>query len=684
MSKHANKLGMIACLAAALAPVGVLAEAKAPAPKDGDIARIVCSLMEKGHVSQRKLDVTISRRLHKSFLRLFDPLKLYFLESDANEFANSENLHQEETLKGDLHFAFQVYQRFLQRLDERVKWTNELLEKEKFDFDKEESFVVDPETAVYCKTEDEAKQRWKTRIKYELVTFIVDGKTEAEARERIKKRYRNISKSWKQMDGDELLELFLTSVTNSFDPHSTYMSARTLDDFNISIQLSLEGIGALLQSEDGITTVKEIVPGGAADKDGRLKPGDKIVGVGEGPDGEILDIVDMKLRDVVKHIRGKAGTIVRLEITPATADKRVVYSLTRQKIELKDGEAKGDVIEIPNPTGVGAPLKVGVIRLPSFYADSEAMRAGDAEAKTATNDVRRILEKFNQEGVAGVVMDLRSNGGGLLNEAIDLTGLFIDDGPIVQVRDYSGRVSRYMDELPGAVYRGPLIVLVNKFSASASEIFAGAIQDYGRGVIVGDSSTHGKGSVQKVYDLRRAAGDRMPADVKPGAVKLTTQKFYRVNGQSTQNRGVVSDVVIPSRSDHEDFGEAKLDYALDFDQIVEAAHLPMELVDANLIGRLKQAALDRQKTDPELQKLAQQKAKIHERRGRKVLTFTQLSLKKEREDLGKEDEEGEDDDIPSSKTKKKDKKFGTDPYTAEVLRIMGDYLKLKPGALTQR
>lgn len=657
----------------------VLGDVTAPTDTDKRKALMVSGIMEQAHLNRRPIDDTISERLHDQYLKVFDPMKLYFLESDAKEFATRKNLHADKRTAYDLDFAFQVYNRFLKRLDERSEWVAKEFADKAYDFNEESEIMVDPKRSTYAKDENESKQRWDDRIKYELLSLMVNGEKEPEARDRIKRRYRNLSRRWHEIDADEVVELYLTSLTNSFDPHSSYMAPRTVEDFNIAIQLSLEGIGALLSSEDGLTIVKEVVPGGAADKDGRLKPGDKIVGVGEGDNGEIQDLLDMKLKNVVKLIRGKAGTRVRLEVIPANTEKKEYYTLARQRIELQEGGAKGDIIEVPGKDGQ-PPYKVGVIKLPSFYADNQALQAGDENAKSASHDVRRILEEFKAKGVQGVVMDLRNNGGGLLNEAIELTGLFIDEGPVVQVRDFSGRIFPYKDDFPGVAYDGPLVVLISKFSASASEIFAGAIKDYGRGLVVGDSSTHGKGTVQKVLDLDRqiqpgAGGKAL------GAVKLTMQQFYRVNGQSTQNMGVPADIVLPSPSDHEDFGEAKLDYALDSDQIPTAMYLPMGNVNQALIAELQKLAAQRQANDPELQKLKAKKEKIHERRNRATLVFSEASLKRDREEFKDEEDEanaedGHDDGVTKDGKKKEEKKFGTDPYTNEVLRITADFIRL--------
>ena len=648
-----------------------------PSDLDSRVARKVCDIMERGHITKLHIDDEISRRIHHEYLKLFDPMKMYFLKSDIAQFEPYETVHDDRTKQGDLSFAFLVYHRFIQRLATRAEWAQQLAD-EPFDFTKEETVVVEPDAAEYAADDVEAKSRWRAWIKYEILRMIVGGETEAKARERIKKTHRNRLRQWSQFTGDEVRELYLTSLTTSCDPHSTYMLPRSLDDFFISIRLSLEGIGALLSSEDGFTVIKDIVPGGAADKDGRLKAGDKIVGVGQGNGGEIVDIVDQRLRDVVKQIRGKAGSVVRLEVVPADSEKRVIYDLTRQKIELHDREAKEQIIELP-AQGNAPGLKVGVIRLPSFYADTQKTGLGMRKLRTATSDVRRFLEDFKQKGVDGVVIDLRANGGGLLNEAIDLTGLFIDEGPVVQVREPGNRVTPYLDEDPGAVYTGPLIVLVSRFSASASEIFAGAIKDYGRGIVVGDSATHGKGTVQKIYDIRP---DPFSRDGKMGGVKLTMQMFYRVNGYSTQNHGVRSDIVLPSVTDHDDFGEAKLDYAMPFHQIAAARYRPAGVLSEELIGQLRKLSEHRCQTDPELLKLAERKRTFDRRRARTKLTFTEELLRREDKELREEDQP--DKKTEDSTNKKEEEEFGTDAYTKEVLAIMSDYIRLQGARYTAR
>ena len=676
----------------AAAPASALAK---PDSNDKQIVQGVSMLIERAHLKQHPIDADISRRMHRLFIETWDPKKLFFLELDVAEFAGSEAKHAEFLKNGDLAFPVAVYERYLQRVSERNDWAQKLAD-EQFDFTKEDTIVVDNKTAQYCKTNEEAKDRWKSWIKYELCGMVVDGIKETEARERIHKRYKNLLRFTKQIDKDELLERYLVALTMSFDPHSTYMSPRSQDEFEIAMRLKLQGIGALLSGEDGKTVIKEIIPGGAAEQDKRLKVGDKITGVAQGDDGEIVDVEEMKLGNVVKMIRGEAGTRVKLEVIPANSEQRVIYVLTRQQIQLVDRAAKGDILEVPQSAAPNAPKhRIGVIKLPSFYADAEAVRAGAPDARTATADVRRILGEFQQKGVDAVVMDLRENGGGLLSEAISITSLFVDDGPIVQVKDFNGKIRPHADDMPGVAYDGPLMVLVSKFSASASEIFAGAIQDYHRGIVIGDSSTHGKGSVQQIVNLAEQGRRRLliaDAAQNLGALKITLQMFYRVNGDSTQNRGVVSDLILPSVTDREEFSESKLDYALEFDRIPAAPFVVANAVTPDLLEKVRAASLERRKKNEDFAKLEKRVARFRELASRKTITFNQDRLKQqkaERKELAELDfEDDEDDDAPTKakpEKKKVEKKFGVTAYDKEVLNVASDYVRLvKPQTAVQR
>ena len=402
-----------------------------------------------------------------------------------------------------------------------------------------------------------------------MLVLKADKTNKEDIRTRLKRRYQSIGKRMHQTSSDELLEMFLTSVTTSFDPHSTYMAPENAKNFNIVIGLQLQGIGAELRMTDGYTVIDKLIPGGPADKSGQLKAGDRIMTVGQNDEGESVDVADMKLNDVVGLIRGHAGTVVRLGVLSEGGGALKVIKITRAKVELKDQEARSTIIEDGKKLD-GTPFKLGVIDLPSFYMDMQGAREGNEDFKSCTRDVRRLLDDFNRKGVDAVVLDLRKNGGGSLTEAISLTGLFIEQGPVVQVKDPDGRVQQYDDTDRGMAWRGPLVVMISKFSASASEILAGAIQDYRRGLIVGDSSTHGKGTVQTMMDL----GPQLFRIANPpdlGSLKLTVQQFYRPSGDSTQQRGVLADIVLPSLTDHYDVSEADLDYPVAFDKVPAAS-----------------------------------------------------------------------------------------------------------------
>ena len=620
------------CLVTAIWAPSVTARPTDPTRVDRHIAIMVAALMDRRNFAELQMDDEISHRALDMFLKNLDRMKLFFLQSDVDEFMAERDNLDDYVKAGDVKIAKKIFDRFLQRVTEQVAVAQEYIDAE-HDFSLDETMIRDPDEWGYAKTKEELNERWRKRVKYDLLLEIADEVPHDEAVEKLHKRYRGIQRNWEQHSNEELLEDFLSAITSSFDPHSSYMSPSTLDNFTIQMRLELDGIGASLESKYGETIVRRIVPGGAADKDGRLKEEDVIVGVAEGMDGEFVDIVDMKINDVVQLIRGKPKTIVRLEVIPADKSGRKIYDIVRDRIELKDSEARSEILERPitgstatdpttpedhthaiettvpetetveNVTGKiveqqkgphGPVRRIGVISLPSFYMDMEGRRAGKTDFKSTTRDVRRLLEEFNQQKVDLVVMDLRFNGGGSLPESVESTGLFIDKGPVVQVKGPDGRVQPYPDEEPGEVWSGPLVVLINRFSASASEIFAGAIQDYGRGLIIGDRSTHGKGTVQQLFELGTQI---LPLQEAPnlGALKMTIQQFYRPGGDSTQNRGVVSDIEIPYRTSYwEGIGEADLDYALEFDQVAPQPHDNYHAVSAPMIQQLRERSAARE------------------------------------------------------------------------------------------
>jgi carboxyl-terminal processing protease len=667
-------LAVTACIVAGAWSL-VPAELVAPRPNDRHVTHAVLELIRNRHIAKQPLDDAVSERGLKSFLRSLDPMKMYFLQSDIDEF-----MQQKHKLSGmledkDISFAYTVFRRFLQRIDERVKQIDELIEED-LDFTRDESMITDVDKRRHPTNLEEASELWRARIKYDMLVLKSDDMEDRAARDKLHRRYQSFARRMHQTDADELLEIFLTAMISSLDPHTSYMSPSSLENFRIQMRLNLEGIGAALQFEDGYTKVSKIIPGGAADRHGKLKAEDRIIGVGQDEDGEILDTVDMKLNDVVQMIRGRAGTVVQLRVIPAGSTESRVYTITRALVELKDSEARSEVIVEPAP-GAEADdpsaqkLRIGVIALPSFYMDMEAARMGGA-FKSTTRDVRKILEDFNAKGVDAVVLDLRRNGGGSLTEAINLTGLFIDRGPVVQVKHADSKIEVYEDTDSGMVWNGPLVVMTSKFSASASEILAGAIQDYGRGLVIGDSATHGKGTVQSLLDIGSELF-RIPNPPNLGALKLTQQQFYRPGGDSTQKRGVLADIVLPSITDHMDVSEGDLDYAMEFDRIPAAKFRRMNMVSPEIIQQLNTRSQARVADCGEFARLLRNIDRYLEQKARKRVSLNEEQFFAERAEL---DADKEDRKQLEEQNDTDDEVLKRDFYVNEVLAITHDYVRL--------
>ena len=655
---------------------------------DRQVSLLVSRLMQKDHLSRRQLDDNISRRAFDMFTRALDPMKVYFTQSDVDQFSSFEDKIDDLMKRGDYSIAFTIFNRFLERVDQRVETAMELIDRD-FNYDIDEEIVTDRDMIEYAKNESEAVDRWRKRIKYNLMVLNTEKKStedsetekadkpEDDPKERLRKRYKSYSRRMHQTDANDIVEMFISSITTSFDPHTTYMSNETFENFMISMRLQLEGIGATLQAseDDGYTVIKRIVPGGAADKQGELEVEDKIVAVGQGTQGEMVDVTGMKLDDVVKQIRGKAGTTVRLALLSENADIRTI-AIIREKIKLEDSAARGVVFEEGKKQD-GSPFKVGVIDLPSFYADLESA-GSSSDYKSTTRDVDRILNGFREQNVDSVVLDLRRNGGGSLREAIDCTGLFINSGPVVQVKDAYGQIQKYKDEQPGMSWEGPLVVLTSKFSASASEILAGAVQDYGRGIVVGDTTSHGKGTVQSLVNLNQLVfGTEDPPSLF-GALKITMQQFYRPNGDSTQKRGVLADIVLPSISDHMDVGESDLDYPVEFDRIPAASFRRMQLANADLLGQIRNSSMGRIGQSEEFAKNQEKIDAYLEQKERKAVTLNKEKYlaRRKKFDSEKEEKESLEEQINPSKIE-----IERDYYMNEVLQIAVDYTKaLKNGA----
>lgn len=669
-------------LAGAVALVGVnrAAELKGPQANDRYVAMAVTRRLIEEHLTRHPLDKEISERCFKGFLKSLDPMKLYFTSDDFKQFDVHKDELADKIKHGDVTFAYTVFQTLLKRIDERMQLVNSLLaESANYDFTADEVFVTDPDKTTYAASAEDMKDKWTKRIKYDLLTQeIVEKTPEKEIRDKLLRRYHSFAKRMHQISNDELLEMYLTSLTSSLDPHTSYMSASTLENFNILMKAELDGIGASLQYDDGNTVVNELIDGGAAQIDGRLKPKDRVIGVGQGENGEIVDVVDMSLNDVVKLIRGKRGTIVRLKVLPVGKTEPKIFNITRAKIELKNSEARSEILEQGKKPN-GDPFKIGFIDLPGFYMDMTGARQGVPEFKSATRDVRKILNEFNDKHVDAVIVDLRRNGGGALNEAISLTGLFIDSGPVVQVKDSDSRVQHYDDLESGVAWAGPLVVLQSKFSASASEIFAGAIQDYHRGLVIGDKSSHGKGTVQSMLDVGQSLF-QIPNAPSLGALKITIQQFYRPNGDSTQRRGVVSDIELPSLTTHLPVGEADLDFALKFDHVDPVPFNASNMVDADVVKQLTQLSKQRIEKDEEFQKAIKHIDGYEKQKDRKQVSLNKEKFIADRADLNAEkDEEKELDQLNETKRPVVKKDY----YINEVLALTADYMRLSKSKLAQ-
>ena len=664
-----SKLLVALLLIASICPNVTAESIGEPSAKDRQITLTVRILMTRQHLTKHKLDDEISQRALVSFLKTLDPMKLYFLQSDIDEFDTKKNDIDDMINDGKLDFAFTVFDRLMERMVESVTAANRMID-EKHDFTTDEYLSTDWDNLTYAADRATLDDRWRKRIKYNLLVLKGDETEGDEARQRLHRRYNSLLKQMQQTKSDELLEMFLTAVTTSYDPHTTYMSPTTLENFEIQMRLNLDGIGAQLTLEDGYTNITRIIPGGAADLQGDLTVKDRIVSVGQGDDGEMVDVIDMKLNDVVAKIRGKAGTTVRLGIIHDGSAETVEVIIVRAKIQLRDSEAKGKVIE--HQLGAdGKKYKVGIINLPSFYMDMEAARKGVKDYRSTTRDVRVIIDSFKKDGVDAIVMDLSTNGGGSLTEAIDLTGLFIDQGTVVQVKSPNGEVQQYDDRNPGTAWDGPLVVVCSKFSASASEIFAGAIVDYDRGIVVGDSATHGKGTVQSLLDL----GSQLFRIANPpnlGALKITMQQFYRPSGESTQLSGVKSDIILPSITDHMDVSESDLDYPIAFDEVGDTVKESLGLRDAALIEALTAASAKRVAASEKFQGLQEQIGKYIEQRKEKRITINEGEYFAERKSR---DAEKETRETLRDKVNGESEIFPTTFYNTEVLNITIEYIK---------
>ena len=541
------------------------------------------------HYRSQEIDDALSDRYLEEYINTLDSGKNYFLQSDIDEFEKWRLKLDDLSKRGDIKPGFIMFNRVRDRAMTQLEKNITLLEDENyvFDFETSDSIMFDPELRSWFKTQQEASKFWEKRLVDSMIRLLLNEKNEADARELLIKRYRNQIKQFEQRDSQDVLQLYTNALASLYDPHTSYFSPRTNENFQINMSLSLEGIGAELSTEDDYTKINRIVPGGPADLHGVLKAEDKIVGVGQAEE-DIVDVIGWRIDDVVALIRGAKDTTVRLQFIPSKGDSSNTKTITivRDKVKLENKSAQSKILDVVHE---GQTYKLGVIDIPAFYMDFEAYRARDPNYKSTTRDVYKLVEELKDADVEGIVVDLRSNGGGSLYEATSLTDLFIDYGPVVQIRDSDMRVQRNQRAYRRAAYNGPLLVMINRLSASASEIFAGALQDYGRALVVG-SQSFGKGTVQDITAL------------SSGQLKMTVSKFYRVSGDSTQHRGILPDISFPSLHDLDEVGESHQDNALPWDSIHRVPHQTKDEL-KGFIGPLTESHLERRKEDPDFASL---------------------------------------------------------------------------------
>ena len=590
------------------------------------IAMSVGRLLEEGHYTRQKLNEDVSKKFLQTYLELLDFSHLFFTQEDVDALnAKYGSSMAGDILLGTLKPAYDIYALYTKRVDDRVAKIKELL-KQPIDFKSNATVELSRQKSSWPKDEAEADQLWRGRVANELLQEHLSEHPIEPAPQLVARRYDRLARNVHEQDKDEQIKLFLDALAQAYDPHSEYLSKADMKNFSINMGLSLVGIGAMLRSEDGYAKIESLVPGGPAQVDGRLKVGDRITAVAQGP-ADYVDVREMRLDKVVEMIRGKKGTRVRLLAIPADAtdpSRRKNVELVRDEIKLKDQEARADIIIKKDENG--EPIKLGWLTLPSFYADM------DKHQKSTTRDVLALLKRLKKENIAGLVVDLRRNGGGSLEEALALTGLFLKSGPIVQTKDYNGNTRISSDPDPGIAYSGPLIVLTSRQSASASEIFAAALQDYGRAVIVGDKNTFGKGTVQTILPIGRFASLLGSHSDEDGALKLTIQKFYRVAGGSTQLHGVASDIVLPSLSDLPEFGESALKNALPYDEVARAKYTKWSDSHSLFVDQLRRRSEERAKGDPEFHYVMEDMDRLRHKIDENRISVNEDQRKKELQD----------------------------------------------------
>jgi carboxyl-terminal processing protease len=662
------------------------------------IAKSLVELLENFHYQKVVVDDTFSSIVFDEYLKALDNGKSYFLQTDIDDFEKYRLTMDDDIRSGDLSVPFYIFNVYQKRYNDRVAFALKEIYK-KFDFTSNESYTYDREKLPWLKSEGELNNLWTKRVKYEMLNLKVTGTEESKIKETLKKRYENLVSQSTKFNNQDVFQIFMNSFTGTVDPHTNYFVPNRAQEFNEDLARTFEGIGARLQLENEVVKIAEIIPGGPAFKAKTLEVSDRIVAVAQGKDGEFVDVIGWRLDVTVTKIKGPKGTIVRLKVIPAgqelSATPKIV-ELVRDKVVLEDQSAKRIIKTV---TQDGKSYKIGIIQIPAFYADFKAMQARDPNYKSTTRDVKLLLDTLKQENVDAVVIDLRSNGGGSLPEAISLSGLFIKSGPVVQVRDRRNSVDIEEDDDQSVAWTGPLGVLQDRFSASASEIFAGAIQDYGRGIIIGNQS-YGKGTVQQGIDMGRvigaadklmikgaqSAGNKSGATVSAnapqfGQINLTMAKFYRVNGSTTQHKGVVPDIEFPTVFPKDKYGESSEPRALPWDTIAPSKYSLIANLD-NVKRKLLSMHQERMKTSLGYQNLQQDIAEFAKREAETTITLNEVQLKKERDDqeakvLLRENQRRAAKGLPPLKKGEAKPKDDVDFIRDEGLQIMADYIKIK-------
>ena len=653
-----------------------------PTDTQRKVEKLVFGILSSYHYRKIPVNDSLSSKIYDAYIKELDPNKVFFLASDIDDLEEFRFTIDEQLAAGDLSSAFQIYNLYQKRTKERYVFINNLLNKP-VDFNLDEEYQPNREKANWSKSDSELNDFWRKDIKRQLVDWKIGGKQDTTAMREMKERYKRSEKYMARTRSEDVFQVFMNAYTESIDPHTSYMIPKAAQEFNKDMAQSFEGIGATLRLEGDYVTIQDLVPGGPAFRSKQINPKDRIVGVAQGDEGSFVDVIGWFTDDAVKLIRGPKGTIVRLKILPATGvtgSPTNEVRIVREKIKLEEQTAKKELLVFNQG---GKKIKIGLITIPMFYRDFEGARKKEVDFKSTTSDVKRFLGEFKQEGIDALVVDLRNNGGGSLIEAVDLTGLFIPSGPVVQRKQADGRISQEVDRDPVQAYDGPMAIMINRFSASASEIFAAAIQDYKRGIIVGEQ-TYGKGTVQSVVDLDNyMANEKDPV----GQLKITLEKFYRINGSSTQHKGVSPDFAMPSAFSAEEYGESSQPSALPWDMISATNYTPTGQVNAGALSRMQASFSTRLKTKPELIKLKDDFERWKKIKENNSISLNLTKRKKELDDQKKKPDEAQSivdaisggaENTDATAADKKEKaavdKHAKDVYLKETQQILADWI----------